>query len=152
MQDFKDKVAVVAGGANGVGRCIADILAGEGAKVVDRAYLLYLNLYLLHFRKLSAKEQRALTLVEVEAVSYKDAAQDLGIRLENLKMVIFRGRRKIFRGMGRSLEELRVKGEQRDAEQPSARAGRRGVASRSVASRSVASRSAANASAAPSRN
>ena len=79
---------------------------GEGAVLVNQAYLLYLNLYLLHFSKLSSKEQRALSMVEVEGASYREAAEDLGIRLENLKMVIFRGRRKIFRGMGRTLLEL----------------------------------------------
>lgn len=78
----------------------------ESAQVVDRAYLLYLQLYLLHFRQLSAKERIALTMVEVDGVSYRDAAAALGIRLENLKMVIFRGRRKIFRGMERSLAEI----------------------------------------------
>lgn len=78
----------------------------EGATLVNHAYLLYLNLYLLHFGRLAAKEQRALTMVEVEGRSYRDSAAELGIRLENLKMVIFRGRRKIFRGMTRSLEGL----------------------------------------------
>lgn len=34
MQDFKDKVAVITGGAGGVGRAIAIALANEGAKVV----------------------------------------------------------------------------------------------------------------------
>jgi len=34
MRDFNGKVAVVTGGASGVGRCIAQRLAGEGAKVV----------------------------------------------------------------------------------------------------------------------
>jgi DNA-directed RNA polymerase specialized sigma24 family protein len=58
-----------------------------------------LQLYLLHFERLSEKERRALTMVEVEELSYRDAAAALGIRVENLKMVIFRGRRKIFRGM-----------------------------------------------------
>lgn len=75
----------------------------ESAVVVNHAYLMYLQLYLQHFGKLSPKEQRALLLVEVDGVSYRDAAADLGIRLENLKMVIFRGRRKIFRGMEQSL-------------------------------------------------
>lgn len=78
----------------------------ESAVVVDRAYLLYLQLYLVHFGQLSPKERLALTMVEVDGVSYRDAAAELGIRLENLKMVIFRGRRKIFRGMERSLELL----------------------------------------------
>lgn len=78
----------------------------ESALVVNQAYLLYLQLYLLHFGRLSPKERRALTLVEVDGVSYKDAAADLGIRLENLKMVIFRGRRKILRGMELSLGRM----------------------------------------------
>lgn len=34
MKDFKDKVAVVTGGASGVGRCLAQQLAADGAKVV----------------------------------------------------------------------------------------------------------------------
>jgi DNA-directed RNA polymerase specialized sigma24 family protein len=78
----------------------------ESAQIVDRAYLIYLNLYLNQFLRLSAKEQQALTLVEVRSASYKEAAQALGIRLENLKMVIFRGRRKILRGMNQILEHL----------------------------------------------
>jgi RNA polymerase sigma factor (sigma-70 family) len=78
----------------------------ESASVVNQAYLMYLQLYMLHFGKLSAKERRALTMVEVDGRSYRDAADELGIRLENLKMVIFRGRRKVFRGMERSLAEL----------------------------------------------
>ncbi|MFT4514433.1 MAG: RNA polymerase sigma factor (sigma-70 family) [Planctomycetota bacterium] len=83
----------------------------ESASVVNRAYLMYLQLYMLHFARLSTKERRALTMVEVDGHSYRDAAADLGIRLENLKMVIFRGRRKIFRGMERSLAELAAKSE-----------------------------------------
>ncbi len=84
-------------------RCAID---AESAAVVNHAYVIYLQLYLLHFGRLSPKERRALTLVEVEGVSYRDAAAALGIRLENLKMVIFRGRRKIFRGMTESLAQL----------------------------------------------
>ncbi|MGC6486080.1 MAG: RNA polymerase sigma factor [Planctomycetota bacterium] len=82
----------------------------ERATTVNGAYLLYLGLYLRHFQALSDRERRALSLVEVEGWSYRDTAADLGIRLENLKMVIFRGRQKIFRGMERSLAELRAGG------------------------------------------
>lgn len=78
----------------------------ESAATVNQAFLLYLQLYLLHFAKLSPKERLALTMVEVDGASYRDAAAALGIRLENLKMVIFRGRRKVFRGMERSLGEF----------------------------------------------
>lgn len=85
-------------------------MEAESAVVVDHAYLLYLQLYLVHYNRLSAKERRALALVEIDGVSYKDAAQELGIRLENLKMVIFRGRRKIFRGLEASLEQLAAAG------------------------------------------
>jgi RNA polymerase sigma factor (sigma-70 family) len=89
-----------------------DRVAGdaESAVVVNYAYMIYLQLYMLHFARLSAKERRALSMVEVESRSYRDAAQELGIRLENLKMVIFRGRRKIFRGMERSLAEMASSG------------------------------------------
>ena len=34
MKDFKDKVAVITGGANGIGRGIANIAAKEGMKIV----------------------------------------------------------------------------------------------------------------------
>lgn len=78
----------------------------ESSVVVNHAYLMYLQLYMLHYSRLTAKERRALSLVEVHGCSYRDVADALGIRLENLKMVIFRGRRKIFRGMERSLAQL----------------------------------------------
>lgn len=104
-------------------------LEGESAKLVDFAYLVYLNLYLVHYRRLSQKEQRALRMVEVDGASYKETAAALGIRLENLKMVIFRGRRKIFRGLQKSLSGL--------ASPPP---GSRQVTSRQVTSGQVTSR------------
>ena len=85
---------------------LRNALEAESARLADTAYLLYLNLYLTQFRRLSAKEQRALSMVEVEGASYKVAADALGLRLENLKMVIFRGRRKILRGMAALLGHL----------------------------------------------
>ena len=42
----------------------------------------------------------------MEGASYKGTAAALGIRLENLKMVIFRGRRKIFRGLHKTLQSF----------------------------------------------
>ncbi|MFT6040234.1 MAG: hypothetical protein ACI9C2_000393, partial [Gammaproteobacteria bacterium] len=64
------------------------------------------HLYLRFYSQLSEREQRAIHLVEVEGSSYRDAAVDLGIKLENLKMVIFRARRKIHRSMRRVFDGL----------------------------------------------
>lgn len=87
----------------------------EGAEIVDHAYMLYLSLYLLHFQRLSPREQRALTAVEVEGLHYREVAAELGLRLENLKMVIFRGRQKIFRGMAETLAVISRHGSVADA-------------------------------------
>jgi RNA polymerase sigma factor (sigma-70 family) len=69
-----------------------------------QVYLTYLQLYLEFYAMLSEREQLALRLVEVEEFSYRDAAAKLDIKLENLKMVIFRARRKIHRSMRRVFE------------------------------------------------
>jgi RNA polymerase sigma-70 factor (ECF subfamily) len=75
----------------------------EDREQCAEVYVTYLTLYMTFFQLLGEREQRALTLVEVDGASYRDAAADLGIRLENLKMVIFRARRKIHRmSLGRS--------------------------------------------------
>lgn len=69
-----------------------------------QVYLTYLQLYLQFYGMLSNREQMALKLVEVDGCSYRDASAELGIKLENLKMVIFRARRKIHRSMKRVFE------------------------------------------------
>ncbi len=71
-----------------------------------RVYVTYLQLYLRFYSMLSAREQRALHLVEIEGASYRETAAELGIKLENLKMVIFRARRKIHRAMRRVFDGL----------------------------------------------
>jgi len=104
----------------------------ESAGAVNHAFVLYLQLYLMHFQRLSPKERLALTMVEVDGASYRDAAEALGIRLENLKMVIFRGRRKILRGMERSLDDI-ARANDRPAVVPAPRLGsQRGTGSGNV--------------------
>lgn len=78
----------------------------ESEVACKRVYLVYLSLYLEFYKRLSSREQAALRLVEVEGVSYRDAADALGIKLENLKMIIFRARRKITRAMKRVFDGL----------------------------------------------
>lgn len=60
------------------------------------AWLIYLHFYQEAYRGLTPREKRALFLIEVEGLAYKDAAVKLDVRIENLKMRIFRARRKIF--------------------------------------------------------
>ncbi|MEW6073182.1 MAG: RNA polymerase sigma factor [Planctomycetota bacterium] len=82
------------------------VIEGESEAECRRIYVTYLFLYLRFFSMLSDREQRAIHLVEVEGSSYRAAARELGIKLENLKMVIFRARRKIHRSMKRVFEGL----------------------------------------------
>ena len=85
---------------------LGGVLEGEASAQAARAYLTYLQLYIEFYSMLSDRERRALHLVEVEGVSYREAAAELGIKLENLKMVIFRARRKIHRAMRRVFDGL----------------------------------------------
>lgn len=73
----------------------------EDAAEVSRAYLLTLAFYLDAYTELSRREQNALQLVEVEGLCYREASALLEIKVENLKMVIFRARRKMYRSMRR---------------------------------------------------
>ncbi len=88
------------------GEPLRGAIESESEAECKRVYITYLHLYLSFYQMLSSREQRAIHLVEVEEHSYRDAALALGIKLENLKMVIFRARRKIHRSMRRVFEGL----------------------------------------------
>jgi len=81
-------------------------LERESAHECSRVYLTYLQLYLHFYSLLSDRERSAIHMVEVDGCSYREAAAELGIKLENLKMVIFRARRKIHRSMRRVFDGL----------------------------------------------
>ncbi|MBM3973275.1 MAG: sigma-70 family RNA polymerase sigma factor [Planctomycetes bacterium] len=77
----------------------------EDELALDHAYLLYLHVYLANFERLSPSERRVLTLVEVDGLPYRDVARALGVRPENLKMIVFRSRQRIYRGMARQFAQ-----------------------------------------------
>lgn len=85
---------------------VGDLLEQEQTEQCARVYVTYLHLYLRFFSMLSDRERSALQMVEVDSLSYREAAAQLGIKLENLKMVIFRARRKIHRAMRRVFDGL----------------------------------------------
>ena len=82
---------------------LGDAIREESERLCERTYVLYLGMYLAAYQLLSTRERTALHMVEVEGKPYKAAAAALGIRLENLKMVIFRARKKILRTLDRVL-------------------------------------------------
>lgn len=89
---------------------LSGVLQEEESRACRRTYITYLQLYLRLYSRLSERERRALQLVEVDRISYRDAADALDLKLENLKMVIFRARRKIHRAMQRVFEGLPPEG------------------------------------------
>lgn len=85
---------------------LGGVIEAESDGECGRVYITYLHFYLEFYSMLSVRERRAIHLVEVDGTSYREAAGELGIKLENLKMVIFRARRKIHRSMRRVFEGL----------------------------------------------
>lgn len=71
----------------------------EGEGDVSRAYLVTLSMYLEAFESLAPREQQALELVEVENLCYRDVSAALHMKVENLKMLIFRARKKMYKVM-----------------------------------------------------
>jgi len=67
----------------------------EDRRVVARAWMLLLARYAAAYENLSARDQRALTLIEVDGRSYQEACKELRVGLSNLKMILFRARRRI---------------------------------------------------------
>ncbi|MEZ5989777.1 MAG: sigma-70 family RNA polymerase sigma factor [Planctomycetota bacterium] len=84
---------------------LLEVMHEESREWCTGAYLLVLQLYLAAFDELSERERTALRIVELDGEPYKVAATQLGIRLENLKMVIFRARKKILRQVERTLAQ-----------------------------------------------
>ncbi|MFH0946357.1 MAG: sigma-70 family RNA polymerase sigma factor [Planctomycetota bacterium] len=77
---------------------LGTLVKAESLEECGFLWLLFLANYLDIFNKrLNERERKALTLVEVKGVRYREASAELGIKLENLKMVICRARKKIFR-------------------------------------------------------
>jgi RNA polymerase sigma-70 factor (ECF subfamily) len=71
----------------------------EEALTLRRAWRTYLLAYAAAYRELKPRDQEALRLVEVEDLQYREAALRLGVGLSNMKMILLRARRRIWRRM-----------------------------------------------------
>ena len=57
--------------------------------------------------ELKEREKKALQWIEVKGLKYRRAAERMGVRLENLKMIVCRARKKLLRAMADALESPR---------------------------------------------
>ena len=80
----------------GVGDPSRVITGRETMARTRKAYLTMLGIYLdFYWTALNDRERRALWLVEVDGLSYKEAAVKIDVTLGNLKMIICRARKRI---------------------------------------------------------
>ena len=62
---------------------------------LKRAWVLLLLHYAQAYQLLSPRDRRALHLIEVEGLSYSEAGKHLGVGRSNMKMIMFRGRKRL---------------------------------------------------------
>jgi RNA polymerase sigma factor (sigma-70 family) len=72
-------------------------LRAEQSADLLRAWTLLMLLYLRAYGELAPRDREALRLVEVETLGYLEAGGRLGVGRSNMKMIVFRARRRISR-------------------------------------------------------
>lgn len=75
----------------------------EDQRRLALSWMLFLDHYGRAFALLSDRDQAALTLVEVEGLSYAEAAARLAVGSSNMKMIMFRARQRLLAHMDRSM-------------------------------------------------
>lgn len=82
----------------------ADQLAiADESLEMRKAWSLFLAFYAEAFKTLSERDQKALVLVEVDELPYRDAGAILGVTRSNMKMIVFRARRRLAKEMRRRM-------------------------------------------------
>lgn len=76
----------------------------ESGRAAQRYALCLLAYRQVFESELKEREQKALQLIEVQGLKYRRAAEKMGVRLENLKMIVCRARKKLLRAMSDTLE------------------------------------------------
>lgn len=85
-----------------------EAITGEELRSVHSAYALFLAHYLAAYRGLALRDRRALELVDVEGLSYARVGRILGVGSSNMKMIMFRARRRLAARLARSLGSSRA--------------------------------------------
>jgi RNA polymerase sigma factor (sigma-70 family) len=77
--------------------------AREEALALTVAWFLFLEHYARAYDGLSPRDQAALCMVEIEGQSYAQVARRLRVGASNMKMIVFRARQRLLRGMQRTM-------------------------------------------------
>ena len=93
-----------AGAFAGASRCDPHVHLEEDEERAQlrQSFSLWLQVYVAAYAQLTELQRRILHSVEVEGRKYRDVAEQLGMRAEAVKMVVFRGRRRILQLMERA--------------------------------------------------
>ncbi len=76
---------------------------GEQVRGLQGAWVLFLLHYSEAWKELRPRDQQALVLVEVEGRSYVEAGEILNVGRSNMKMIIFRARKRVAAAMQKSM-------------------------------------------------
>jgi RNA polymerase sigma factor (sigma-70 family) len=82
----------------------AILVRDEQQRSVQGAWMIVLSQYATAYRELCERDRWALDLVEVQGLSYVDAGARLHVGLSNMKMIMFRARRRLRARIGAALE------------------------------------------------
>ncbi len=82
---------------------VAQLLVEEERKSICEAWGILLSQYLAAFELLSERDQDALRMIEVEGLTYADGCERLGVGMSNMKMIMFRARRRLRMHMAASM-------------------------------------------------
>jgi RNA polymerase sigma factor (sigma-70 family) len=72
-----------------------ELVRGEDVRSMARAWLTVLLQYAAAYDKLSPRDKLALDMIEVQGMSYAEAGKRLRVGNSNMKMIMFRSRRRI---------------------------------------------------------
>lgn len=81
-----------------------ELVRREDQRSVLAAWMIVLVHYAEAYERLSARDRAALDLIEVQGLSYATACRKLSVGLSNMKMILFRARRRIRARIAERLE------------------------------------------------
>ncbi|MFT7668715.1 MAG: RNA polymerase sigma factor (sigma-70 family) [Planctomycetota bacterium] len=76
----------------------------EERESIGRSWGIILQYYLAAFAELSARDREALHMIEVEGLSYIEACGRLKVEMSNMKMIMFRARKRIRTRIAHAME------------------------------------------------